>query len=217
MTDRRKLFEEIEAQEAQLSAANKKIMDKIVDYLDTAAISRVQAAEVRRDIAAMLLDGQLRGEDAHAIIGDDVQAFCDEAIRALPSQRVDAVLINVWVFVTTLWVFFAISYFAHLPQLVRAGEALYVPLSLDTLGNVIVFLCIIRGWRWVRKRRGFKEGWRNWIVPVAVLFVLAAIGGVMLAWLGEMGVWKVHVTFFAGMGCVPYVLWRIIKRRIDRE
>ena len=217
MTDRRTLFADIEAQEAQLNSANKKVMEQIGDYLETAPISRVQGANVRRDIGAMLLDGQMRGQNAKDIIGDNVQAFCDEAIAALPSQRLDAILPGLWVFVTTIWGFFAISYVLHLPALFREGEALYVPFNMRTVANILIVLIIIRIWSWVQKRRRFQSGWRAWLVPIVLLILLALLLGLMVGQFWPQGEWKLHVALFAVLGFVPYGMWKLMRRRMNRE
>ncbi|MEE0434341.1 MAG: hypothetical protein UDB11_02915 [Peptococcaceae bacterium] len=217
MTDRRTLFADIEAQEAQLNSANKKVMAQISDYLETAPISRVQVANVRRDLGAMLLDGQKRGQSAKDIIGDNVQAICDDAINALPKQRLDAILPSAWVVVTTLWGFFAISYLLHLPALLRDGNALYVPFNMRTVANVLIFLIIIRGWGWLQKRRRFQHGWRTWLVPIVLLFLLASGLGIIVGQFWPQGEWKMHVALFAVLGLVPYSMWKLMRRRMDRE
>lgn len=70
--------------EKQLSDDSQQILTDIVVYLRTAPISLYQQETVRRDITYMLLDGEMRGDNAKTIIGNDYQAFCDSVIAELP-------------------------------------------------------------------------------------------------------------------------------------
>lgn len=78
------LLHENNQTETQLSPAAQQVLTDIVVYLRTAPISMYRQETVRRDITRMLLDGEARGNDAKAVIGDDYQAFCDSVIAELP-------------------------------------------------------------------------------------------------------------------------------------
>lgn len=78
------LLQENNQAEKQLSDASQQVLTDIVVYLRAAPISLYRQETVRRDITRMLLDGEARGSDAKAVIGDDYRIFCDSVIAELP-------------------------------------------------------------------------------------------------------------------------------------
>lgn len=72
--------------EEDLTRENKDVMTDLICYLRSASLSDLEIEQVRKDIIYMLLDGQQHHQDAHAIIGEDYQSFCDEIIDTLPKQ-----------------------------------------------------------------------------------------------------------------------------------
>ena len=81
-TDR--LLKENNEQEKRLNAENHRVLTDIVVYLRASNISPWRQELVRRDIRQMLADGEARGEDAAAVIGNDYKAFCDSVLAEIP-------------------------------------------------------------------------------------------------------------------------------------
>lgn len=85
-TDR--LREENNQREQQLQdQENQAVLTDMVVYIRSANISPYEQELVRRDIGAMLLEGEQRGEKAQDIIGEDYRAFCDRVIGEIPKVR----------------------------------------------------------------------------------------------------------------------------------
>lgn len=82
----RQLHRENQKMKWELNEANAYLMQHISEYLKTKPISRYQQEQVWRDVALMLLDGQQRGRHGQEVLGDDMGAFCDAVIAALPEM-----------------------------------------------------------------------------------------------------------------------------------
>lgn len=130
------LLHENNQAETQLSPAAQQVLTDIVVYLRTAPISMYRQETVRRDITRMLLDGEARGDDAKAVIGDDYQAFCDSVIAELPPlsgrARVLTALRDVLpaaVMLLAIWLVGRLAEYA-------AGVAVWPALTV-TVGDVI--------------------------------------------------------------------------------
>lgn len=130
------LLHENNQAETQLSPAAQQVLTDIVVYLRTAPISMYRQETVRRDITRMLLDGEARGDDAKAVIGDDYQAFCDSVIAELPPlsgrARVLTALRDVLPAAVVLLVIWLVGRLAEY----AAGVAVWPALTV-TVGDVI--------------------------------------------------------------------------------
>ncbi|MDW2797666.1 hypothetical protein RZO55_08780 [Clostridium boliviensis] len=68
----------------QVNPENKEAFTDMICYLRGANISGYHQELVRHDLTEMVLSAQQRGENIHAVIGEDYQAFCDDVIASLP-------------------------------------------------------------------------------------------------------------------------------------
>ena len=80
----RKLRDENNELEKQLSDETNDVLTDIVVYIRCANISEYDQERVRRDIYDMLLEGESRGQCVGDIIGDDYKAFCDSVLSEVP-------------------------------------------------------------------------------------------------------------------------------------
>ena len=77
-------YSEIYALEQSLSKENRRLFENLCDCIDTAPIAIEERLDVKWDILQMLLNGERQGRSAEDIIGEDVEAFCQSVIAALP-------------------------------------------------------------------------------------------------------------------------------------
>lgn len=80
----RKLRDENNELEKQLSEEANAVLTDIVVYIRYANISEFNQERVRRDIDEMLLEGERRGQSVDDIIGGDYKTFCDSVISEVP-------------------------------------------------------------------------------------------------------------------------------------
>ena len=80
----RKLRDENNELEKQLSEEANAVLTDIVVYIRGANISEFNQERVRRDIDEMLLEGERRGHSVDDIIGGDYNTFCDSVISEVP-------------------------------------------------------------------------------------------------------------------------------------
>ncbi len=80
------LLRENNDREKALSPAGQKEMTDVVVYLRGQDLSLLQQEEVRRDLIAMALAGEARGETVAQVVGEDYRFFCDEIVDALPRR-----------------------------------------------------------------------------------------------------------------------------------
>ena len=80
----RKLRDENNELEKQLSEEANAVLTDIVVYIRCANISEFNQERVRRDIDEMLLEGERRGQSVDDIIGGDYKTFCDSVISEVP-------------------------------------------------------------------------------------------------------------------------------------
>ena len=135
------LLHENNRAETQLSPAAQQVLTDIVVYLRTAPISMYRQETVRRDITRMLLDGEARGDDAKAVIGDDYQAFCDSVIAELPPlsgrARVLTALRDVLPAAVVLLAIWLVGRLAEYAAGIAAWPALTVTVG-DIIGGVLL-------------------------------------------------------------------------------
>ena len=80
----RKLRDENNELEKQLSEEANAVLTDIVVYIRCANNSEFNQERVRRDIDEMLLEGERRGQSVDDIIGGDYKTFCDSVISEVP-------------------------------------------------------------------------------------------------------------------------------------
>lgn len=80
----RKLRDENNELEKQLSEEANAVLTDIVVCIRCANISEFNQERVRRDIDEMLLEGERRGQSVDDIIGGDYKTFCDSVISEVP-------------------------------------------------------------------------------------------------------------------------------------
>lgn len=80
------LLRENNAREKALSPAGQREMTDLVVYLRGQDLSLLHQEEVRRDLIAMALAGEARGETVAQVVGEDYRSFCDEVVDALPRR-----------------------------------------------------------------------------------------------------------------------------------
>ena len=135
------LLHENNQAETQLSPAAQQVLTDIVVNLRTASINMYRQETVRRDITRMLLDGEARGDDAKAVIGDDYQAFCDSVIAELPPlsgrARVLTALRDVLPAAVVLLAIWLVGRLAEYAAGVAVWPALTVTVG-DVIGGVLL-------------------------------------------------------------------------------
>lgn len=80
------VLQENNDREKVLSPDSQREMTDVVVYLRSQDLSLLQQEEVRRDLIAMVLAGEARGETMAQVIGEDYRSFCDEIVAALPRR-----------------------------------------------------------------------------------------------------------------------------------
>ena len=82
----KKLLQENNLLEGQLTPENNRTMTDLIVYLRASNTTAYQQECVRRDITEMVLEGQRRGETMEAVIGEDYKAFCDAVLSEVPKR-----------------------------------------------------------------------------------------------------------------------------------
>lgn len=77
----KKLRQDNDLLERQLTQENYKIMQEIVCYLRSADLCDCDLEIIWKDLAGMLLEAQLRNEKCIDVFGDDYRLMCDELIK----------------------------------------------------------------------------------------------------------------------------------------
>ncbi|MDD6441093.1 MAG: hypothetical protein PUG71_03130, partial [bacterium] len=68
--------------EMKLNDENKQILHRITKYMKSFYLEECETEILRKDLIGMALEAETRGETLSNIIGDNINAFCDELIQA---------------------------------------------------------------------------------------------------------------------------------------
>lgn len=197
-----------------LSKENQDVMTDIVVYLRSAPISEYEQELVRRDIAMMLAEGQADGRSAEAVLGDDMQAFCDEVIAAMPKlKRGDHVLASIHDLLLGVLVLLAIWVAdGVIASLAGTPTLPYLPLTLgDALAGVLILAGAVALFNLISKGSFRMDNKLLYVVIFAVIFVSV----ILSRWLTQVLV-DVHLAAVLVIGVAVYLVYKFLERRIDR-
>lgn len=197
-----------------LSKENQDVMTDIVVYLRSAPISEYEQELVRRDIAMMLAEGQVDERSAEAVLGDDMQAFCDEVIAAMPKlKRGDHVLASIHdlllgvLVLLVIWVADGV-----IASLAGTPTLPYLPLTLgDALAGVLILAGAVALFNLISKGSFRMDNKLLYVVIFAVIFVSV----ILSRWLTQVLV-DVHLAAALAIGVAVYLVYKLLERRIDR-
>lgn len=197
-----------------LSKENQDVMTDIVAYLRSAPISEYEQELVRRDIAMMLAEGQVDGRSAEVVLGDDMQAFCDEVIAAMPKlKRGDHVLASIHDLLLGVLVLLAIWVAGGVIASLAGTPTLpYLPLTLgDALAGVLILVGAVALFNLISKGSFRMDNKLLYVVIFAVIFVSV----ILSRWLTQVLV-DVHLAAALAIGVAVYLVYKLLERRIDR-
>lgn len=197
-----------------LSKENQDVMTDIVVYLRSAPISEYEQELVRRDIAMMLAEGQVDGRSAEAVLGDDMQAFCDEVIAAMPKlKRGDHVLASIHDLLLGVLVLLAIWVAdGVIASLAGTPTLPYLPLTLgDALAGVLILAGAVALFHMISKGSFRMDNKLLYVVIFAVIFVSV----ILSRWLTQVLV-DVHLVAALAIGVAVYLVYKLLERRIDQ-
>jgi len=117
----------------ELNSKNKKILTKMLQYLDSRALNEIVYNEVRADLASMLLENQKRGGTSDEVFGNDYKAFCDDLVKNSPRKCAFEILLE-------LVIFLLLSFAVILP-LLFLGDTIFL-----TDDNRVEGLTVICNW-----------------------------------------------------------------------
>ncbi|MGE7881095.1 DUF1129 family protein [Bacillus sp. NPDC094077] len=93
-----------------LTTENETLYSDILIYIRLAKVPEYQAEELLIEILDHLIEAQQEEKSAYDIFGDDLQAYCDELIAALPKQSLwEQLSIPLFITCYLLAIYFAIS------------------------------------------------------------------------------------------------------------
>lgn len=115
-----------------LNAENETTYSDMLIYIRLAKVPEYQAEELLIEILDHLIEAQQEEKSAYDIFGDDLQAYCDELIAALPKQSLWEQL-SIPLFITSylLAIYFAISSVIALGFPLFSNEARFKFVHID--------------------------------------------------------------------------------------
>lgn len=96
--------------EKEILPENQEIYTDMIVYLRVADMNEYNQEKVREDIINMIVDGQNRGEDIKAVIGENYKEVCDGIIEEMPKKtRKEKVMEAISLTLNLLWIMGLIS------------------------------------------------------------------------------------------------------------
>lgn len=144
------------------------------------------------DILQMLLNGERQGRSAEDIIGEDVEAFCQSVIAALPHLAWRNRLINKLCYVVlAVNCYLAFELIGHILSVLKDnGDFFVVELTLQNAAEFFAMLLIFRV-VWIYNARQELHGiWRDQLGPVILLALAAVVCGALA---GLVPTWQLHI------------------------
>lgn len=210
----KQLLEENNRAEKALNPEGQTLLTDVVVYLRSSRVSVWDQELVRRDITQMLLDAQVRGEDAQAVIGPDPKEFCDSVIQALPPMPrwerllsalrdgllAAAVLLTIWLAFGTVEGLLGVGSWPELT--LTLGQLLSGVGILATAFGLVHWIC----------RGSFSEREKKWpwVVLFFLFFVLLSLGILLRQPL-------MALPFPAAVGTVAalFLIYKLLDIRLD--
>lgn len=164
----------------RLSYENRGWVRKITAYLAGKYVDDAEVENVRRDVIAMLIGAEERGESAEAVIGADYRAFCEEIRESMRTKTEDERTKDDALRLFTVFpvggMIYCLSYTIRELFLGKAWS--YEGVLGAMTGMLIYLVCLGIAGIFVRRRGDYipwfwkEKGWRECTL---ILFVLTAV------------------------------------------
>ena len=200
------------ALDAQLNKDNQQMMTNIVVYIRSANISEYEQELVRRDVMAMLAAGEREGRSAQEVIGDDAQAFCDEAIAALPprpagERALDALRTGLLAFVVLAVCWLG----AGAVEMIPSGSWPYFPITVgDVISQALIFLTAFIIFRGI-SRHTFDDKLGKLFLLIFCVLAASILASIFLT----QFLCNVHIFIIAAVLAICFILYKLIDARVD--
>lgn len=200
------------ALDAQLNKDNQQMMTNIVVYIRSAAISEYEQELVRRDVMAMLADGEREGRSAEEVIGDDAQAFCDEVIAALPprpagERALDALRTGLLAFVVLAVCWLG----AGAVEMIPSGSWPYFPITVgDLISQALIFVTAFIIFRGI-SHHTFDDKLGKLFVLIFGVLAASILASIFLT----QFLCNMHILVFATVLVICFVLYKFLDARVD--
>lgn len=212
----RKLLRENDRLERQLTKENARVLTDMVVYLRASNTTEYQQECVRRDITAMVLEGQARGLSVGEVIGGDYQAFCDAVLAEIPARplrdRLLAEMGNGCLYVAVLlgiWLGFG-----ALDWLLEGGGWPWVPVTAGNLAALAAILAASVGLVWYICKTSFGE--HPWMHRAAAVLLFLLAGAALAAGvLLRQELFQVHALAAAGTVLALLAVHKIIGEALE--
>ena len=209
----KELLEENSRLEKQLAPENQQVLTDIVAYLRGSSAPTDRQEQVRRDILNMLLEGERRGQSARQVLGEDVHAFCDEILAALPRRSAGQQAIYSLSVVSLSAAMLAVIWlvFSLFTAAVQGAFSLLLPVTAGQLLSGLLIAALSYGLVQLICRTSFDAQGRaaRWIT--AALFTgMAAV--VLLCLLLTAPLFYLHAGLAAALIAGLYLTYKITDR-----
>lgn len=210
----RQLHRENKKMKWELNEANAYLMQHISEYLKTKSISRYQQEQVWCDVALMLLDGQQQGRCGQEVLGDDMGAFCDAVIAALPEMTETekkrnafrVAFLVAFVVVTAEFLFIAFNQY----ELIKNDQLLSI--STGRAVSMLLLLCAVLFFEivWSKQRAYGGPTGKEVVVMLVCIIVCGIPARIWTAPLFDLPLWLV-VCMIGVLGAA----WLIADAKTD--
>lgn len=195
-----------------LSQENQQVMTDIVVYIRSSAISEYEQEVARRDIMAMLAEGQVNGRTAAEVIGCDMQGFCDEVINALPPRSAKEQVLDVLreglLAAAVLAVFWTGS---GLVEMIAYGNWPYMAVTVgDVLSQVFIFFTAFFIFRSI-SRHAFDNNLKGLFLLVFIVLALSLLASLYLTHI----LFHIHILLLVVLMVLCYIGYKLLDARVD--
>ena len=213
----KKLLQENNLLEEQLTRENNRAMADIVVYLRASNTTAYQQECVRRDITGMVLEGQRRGAPMEEVIGEDYKAFCDAVLAEVPKrtgwQRVLSAVANGCLYVDILAVIWLV--FGAIGWLLGEGGW---PWLTVTAGNLVALAAILGASiglvEYICKNSFDENLGKSQVIPVLLVPLVAGLvaGSVLLR---GVVLFRMHFLLALGLIAALYGVHKVLEEKVD--
>ena len=201
--------------EKQLTPEAAMLMRDIIVYIRGANISDFHQESMRYDILQMVLDGEKRGDCLQDIIGENLQAFCDEVLSEVPQltakERILS-MISLSCLCLSALSFMWMIYMGI--NVVKGNLSLpYLPVTVgQAVSAVVIIIAAIFLYRYVTKTSFDKNALNNKVLfVVCFLFVLS---GILLNYFMTSILLTLHMYVVLLIIIILYIVYRVIDRNL---
>lgn len=202
-----------------LSKNGKEVLDDMLLYIRGFDIGIYEQEKVRRDITQMLLDGEMRGEQASDVIGGDYREFCDSVLEEIPrltaGEKVMMFFRDVCGGISTVSLVFGFFYVVFAVCYIGSGKA--APGYVDVgVGGLLGYLLIAAAGTWITglyHRNPYKSRRKEYariLLSVGLMLVIVRLARSVL---GHV-MFTFHAALLLPLAAVLFVIYKALDCRV---